>query len=246
MKLEFTKIQKLEGGSIHEVWMVILFGEKRILKILNPSVSHNIVQTEAFAQYCFRHSIPAVCALEIEGKILHAIDNCLGLFYPFIPGRQKYYPNFGLLEVNKIATLLAKIHNLGSISHRDFDPKNVLWVKDEPHIIDWECAGEIDPMEEVIALAYEWSGFERGEIDATYFSTFIATYQAAGGKIIKERLTQGLQGFIRNYKNWLEFNVQRLHVNCLPDEKAIAIREISRTEKKLIFLNNNNALSLIL
>lgn len=31
------------------------------------------------------------------------------------------------------------------ISHRDLDPKNVMWKNDAPYIIDWEAAGYVNP-----------------------------------------------------------------------------------------------------
>ena len=43
------------------------------------------------------------------------------------------------------------------ISHRDLDPKNVLWNKDNPVIIDWEAAGYVNPMHELIETAIYWS-----------------------------------------------------------------------------------------
>ena len=33
------------------------------------------------------------------------------------------------------------------ISHRDLDPKNVMWKNDAPYIIDWEAAGYVNPFQ---------------------------------------------------------------------------------------------------
>ena len=43
------------------------------------------------------------------------------------------------------------------LSHRDMDPKNVLWHKGEPCIIDWEAAGPVHPIQEMCETALCWS-----------------------------------------------------------------------------------------
>ena len=197
----------------------------------------NMLASEQIAQEFAAQGIPAVCALRIEGRILHEIEGRLGMFYPVIPGVQKYYPEFGLNELEKIATILAKMHGMGLVSHRDFDPKNVLWVGIDPYIIDWEAAGPIDPMEELVALAFEWSGFERGEVDPTLFSWFFEAYTLAGGKVIEANLQQGLQNFMNNYEEWLAFNERRATLAETQNEKALAHREKAKTEIKLKMLS---------
>ncbi len=246
-RLNIKRLIQLQGGSSHEVWKVSREGTLFALKILNPLMLNmldakaRVLEGEAFAQYCQQHGIPAISLLEEQEHF--------AFLYPFIEGKTKYYPEFGLAEVNKIAGLLAKIHTLppfsneaiplGKVySHRDLDPKNVLWRADEPFIIDWEISGWIDPMEEVIALAFEWSGFERGEVDQLLFQAFFAAYTAAGGTLVPENLEPGLQGFIRNYEDWLEFNIHRLNANCPLAEKRLAEQEIKKTQKKLAFLKN--------
>ncbi len=42
------------------------------------------------------------------------------------------------------------------ISHRDMDPKNVLWQGTEPWIIDWEAAGYINPYQELLEVINYW------------------------------------------------------------------------------------------
>ena len=43
------------------------------------------------------------------------------------------------------------------ISHRDLDPKNVMWNYNKPVLIDWESAGYINPMQDLIETAIYWS-----------------------------------------------------------------------------------------
>ncbi len=46
-----------------------------------------------------------------------------------------------------------------TICHRDMDPKNVMWYKDNPIIIDWESASLANPYRELLEDALCWSGF---------------------------------------------------------------------------------------
>lgn len=52
----------------------------------------------------------------------------------------------------------AKILTEGRVlSHRDMDPKNVLWTGSIPCIIDWEAAGPVHPLQEMVETALCWS-----------------------------------------------------------------------------------------
>lgn len=43
------------------------------------------------------------------------------------------------------------------ISHRDLDPKNVMWNGNAPLIIDWEAAGYVNPYQEFLEVANYWA-----------------------------------------------------------------------------------------
>ena len=55
------------------------------------------------------------------------------------------------------------------ISHRDLDSKNVMWSQDNPIIIDWESAGYVNPMHDLIDTAIYWSEDEMGNVDKERF-----------------------------------------------------------------------------
>lgn len=42
------------------------------------------------------------------------------------------------------------------ISHRDLDPKNVMWDGMNPYLIDWEAAGPVNPYQEFLEVALYW------------------------------------------------------------------------------------------
>lgn len=45
------------------------------------------------------------------------------------------------------------------ISHRNLDPRNVIWNGYTPYIVDWEAAAPINPLYDFINTAILWSGF---------------------------------------------------------------------------------------
>lgn len=50
------------------------------------------------------------------------------------------------------------------ISHRDLDPKNVMWQGNKPYIIDWEAAGYVNPFQELVEVINYWVT----ELDGSY------------------------------------------------------------------------------
>ncbi|WP_342565398.1 aminoglycoside phosphotransferase family protein [Paenibacillus sp. FSL R7-0345] len=95
------------------------------------------------------------------------------------------------------------------ISHRDLDPKNVLWTGDrQPLIIDWESAGAVHPMQELLEVGLYWSGFEAGNPNKEAFQTLIRAYREGGGKLCRDWtdvLNLGYQGKL----DWLEYSLKR-------------------------------------
>ncbi|KIE46489.1 phosphotransferase enzyme family protein [Clostridium argentinense CDC 2741] len=108
-------------------------------------------------------------------------------------------------QASKSAKLLASDM---IISHRDLDPKNVMWNKDNPIIIDWEAAGYINPMQELIETAIYWSEDEMGSIDKEKFLAFINGYKKKYGKL-QENWRTVLVSIFLGKLNWLEYNLKR-------------------------------------
>ncbi|WP_157889924.1 aminoglycoside phosphotransferase family protein [Paenibacillus sp. DMB5] len=102
------------------------------------------------------------------------------------------------------------------ISHRDLDPKNVLWTADrQPLLIDWESAGAVHPMQELVEVALYWSGFEAGNSSKEAFQQLIRAYRNNGGTLCsnwEDVLNLGYQGKL----DWLEYSLKR----ALGDECA--------------------------
>lgn len=105
------------------------------------------------------------------------------------------------------------------ISHRDLDPKNVMWNKDNPIIIDWEAAGYINPMQELTETAIYWSEDEIGNIDKEKFLAFIDGYKKKYGKLQENWRIVLVSGFLGKL-NWLEYNLKRsLWIECTEAEE---------------------------
>ncbi|KGI85423.1 aminoglycoside phosphotransferase [Exiguobacterium mexicanum] len=94
------------------------------------------------------------------------------------------------------------------ISHRDLDSKNVLWHDDRPLVIDWESAGSIHPMQDLMETALYWSRDEAGLVNRTKFFSCLQGYEQ---KRTRDDLDwQGVlwHGYLGKL-NWLEYNLKR-------------------------------------
>lgn len=63
------------------------------------------------------------------------------------------------------------------ISHGDLDSKNILWCNGNPAIIDWEAAGFVNPMHELLQTAIDWAKNEAEDIDKDKFLAVIGAYK---------------------------------------------------------------------
>ena len=105
------------------------------------------------------------------------------------------------------------------ISHRDLDSKNVMWNQYNPVLIDWESAGYIHPMQDLIETAIYWSENEKGDIDKPRFFSFISGYKKRYGELQADWrivLANGFSGKL----GWLEYNLKRsLWIECTDEEE---------------------------
>ena len=114
-------------------------------------------------------------------------------------------------EANKAASELSSEM---VISHRDLDPKNVMWLKDNPIIIDWESAGYINPNQDLTETAIYWAEDGTENIDKERFLAFLAGYKKKKGTIQVNWKTVLLTGFSGKL-GWLEYSLKRsLWIEC--------------------------------
>lgn len=94
------------------------------------------------------------------------------------------------------------------ISHRDMDPKNVLWHDDCPLVIDWESAGSIHPMQDLMETALYWSRDEAGIVHQTKFVSCIHAYEQKRERSEVDWQRVLWYGYLGKLK-WLEYNLKR-------------------------------------
>lgn len=136
------------------------------------------------------------------------------------------------------------------ISHRDIDPKNVLWDNNYPSIIDWESVGYIAPTEDLITTALNWAGIPGFQFNSTNFKSVIQGYYEHGGQANLENINQILSNILGGMLSWLEYNISRCinkddhyDINIL----SISNQEIMKTLSAISFIdaNRNNFLRLL-
>ncbi len=94
------------------------------------------------------------------------------------------------------------------VSHRDLDPKNVLWTLKGPVLIDWESAGLIHRAVDVFETACYWSKKEDDTFDRVRFNTFLDGY------VTNQRLPDVdwlhvIDSSVQGKLDWLKLNLDR-------------------------------------
>ncbi|KWX72223.1 hypothetical protein AMQ84_26455 [Paenibacillus riograndensis] len=136
---------------------------------------------------------------------------------------------------NRVNTSFKLLLNNRVISHRDLDPKNVLWDDNRvPVFIDWEAAGLINPVQELLEVAMYWSSSDTGLPDKEAFLALIAAYLHQGGTILNrwlDALNAGFQGKLE----WLAYSIRRSLRLEYTDEhdQEIGTREVTSTLQSL-------------
>lgn len=125
------------------------------------------------------------------------------------------------------------------ISHRDLDPKNVLWVQDSPIIIDWESAGFIHPLQELIETAIYWAESQTSNFDKERFISFLDGYKK-GSKKIEANWHLVLFGGFLGKLEWLEYSLKRsLGLECTDTkEQQLGTEQVTYTIQSLIQYEN--------
>lgn len=134
---------------------------------------------------------------------------------------------FKILEKESIESL-KKISNINVISHRDLDIKNVLWNNTIPMIIDWESAGLVNPVMELIDTAWNFSG-GANSFDKDKFTAFVEAYKQNGGNT--DNFDIALKANFKAKFGWLEYNLKRAcKIECADEEeKILGENEVIRT-----------------
>ena len=105
------------------------------------------------------------------------------------------------------------------ISHRDLDPKNVMWQGNQPYLIDWEAAGYVNPYQELLEVLNYWADDGNGGLNKKNFMALLNSYkmyQCMDGVNWEIVLAAGYEGML----GWLEYNLKR----------ALSIEAVNKNE----------------
>lgn len=111
---------------------------------------------------------------------------------------------YGENEMNKARSMLPDIL---CITNGDMDPKNVMWDKGKPWLIDLECLDYGNPVSDVLQLALQWSGIVTNTINTHALAAFFQGYLKAYDNGFKAY--SQIFGLAYTWVEWLEYNVKR-------------------------------------
>lgn len=94
------------------------------------------------------------------------------------------------------------------LSHRDLDPKNVMWNGAEPLVIDWEAAGYINPYQEFLEVLNYWADDGEGGLVRSYFDALTAAY-GTYMSLANVPWDAVFAGSFSGMLGWLDYNVKR-------------------------------------
>ena len=118
------------------------------------------------------------------------------------------------------------------ISHRDLDPKNVLWQDGQPYLIDWEAAGAVNPYQELLEVLNYWANDENGSLDSSLCRALLQEYT----RFMDLRGVDWTPVFACSYDGmlgWLEYTLKKA-LGIEGDEKALGVRQMLDTYKDLL------------
>ena len=93
------------------------------------------------------------------------------------------------------------------LSHRDLDPKNVLWQGLSPRLIDWEAAGYVNPRRELLEVLLYWADDGAGGVISGNGLALLAAYRRhmpVGGD-----WTDVIAAGRANLLEWLAYSVRQ-------------------------------------
>ena len=141
-------------------------------------------------------------------------------------GKENNAPWFDLFrkKFEIIVTANQKAHNAFKhlsanmiISHGDLDPKNVMWQNNIPYAIDWESAGFVNPIFDLLNTAIYWSSEDNDNINESRFKNFLKNYNTIIPLITTDWTT--VIDASCPLITWLEYSLKRsLKIECA-DEK---------------------------
>lgn len=131
----------------------------------------------------------------------------------------------------------ASLPDIICISNEDMDPKNIMWDKGKPRVIDLECLDYGNPISHVLQLALQWSGITTCNIDIEKMVAFFDGYLAAYDNCF--RAYSSVFGLAYTWVEWLEYNIQRALGACTDEaERMMGISEVRSTINRIKYIKD--------
>lgn len=121
------------------------------------------------------------------------------------------------------------------ISNEDMDPKNIMWDKGEPWVIDLECLDYGNPASHAMQLSLQWSGITTCQLDFNKMLAFWDGYLAAYDNRFRDY--EDIFGVAYSWVDWLKYNIERALGNCMDEtERETGISEVKNTLQRIAYI----------
>lgn len=141
-------------------------------------------------------------------------------------------------ELNHARALLPDVQCL---SNEDMDPKNVMWDKGKPWVIDLECLDYGNPVSHALQLSLQWSGTVTCDMDVNKLIGFFEGYLKAYDNGF--RGYGDVIGLGYTWIEWLEYNLGRVLGNYVDEEeKQLGILEVKNTLNRIKYIRSKEQL----
>lgn len=176
---------------------------------------------------------PEECNVDFESYIKAAKEKCPGSNLATLLSE-----NLSLLQSAQASLNQARqnLPAMKAITDDDMDPKNVMWYKGQPHIIDLECLDYGNPLSSCLNLALQWSGTLNQNFKKENLAAFYEGYFKAYDNGF--RSYDELFGIAYNWLEWLEYNIRRAlgQETASPEEFALGQQEVQNTIERIKYL----------
>lgn len=132
----------------------------------------------------------------------------------------------------------ASLPDIICVSNGDMDPKNIMWDKGKPWIIDLECLNYGNPVSDVLQLALQWSGIVTCNMNVEKMVAFFKGYLEVYDNSFREY--GNVLGLAYTWIEWLEYNTQRALGLCGDEkERSLGISEVKNTVNRIKCIHDN-------
>jgi hypothetical protein len=120
-----------------------------------------------------------------------------------------------------------------SICDDDMDPKNVMWFRGKPFVIDLECLAYGNPVGAFVDLALQWAGMTSGVYRRENLEAFYEGYRSAYDNGFLAYDTQ--YGIAYTWVEWLAYNIRRALglEGCSEEERQLGEWEVRNTVTRI-------------